>query len=99
MDPKLNSNFKATVNAMSIPKPTVPRISSDILTNMIEKPHDVQTLIEHIRLTRIKLGSVLERLENFEPGQDALGELRDYAERVAIETQLLSETLRRMMGA
>jgi hypothetical protein len=71
----------------------------DELTSIISQKYDVQTLLKDIRLTRIRLGTALERLENFVPDQDGLDELRYHAESVAIETQHLNESLRRIMGA
>ena len=71
--------------------------AADVITSIISRKYDVQTLVEDIRLTRIRLGTALERLENFVPDNGALDELRYHAESVAIETRYLNESLRRMM--
>ena len=84
---------------MSMQTMTTSDNNLDVLTNIIAKQYDAQMLVEDIRLTRIRLGTVLERLENFVPDQDAMDELRYHAESVATETQDLIDSLRRMMGA
>jgi hypothetical protein len=65
---------------------------------MVERQPDVFTIVQQIRLCRLKLGSVLNRLENFEPGPEALESLRDCSDDVTHEVRVLVETLQRLMG-
>jgi hypothetical protein len=70
---------------------------SSCFAPMIEQQFDLESILQQIRLSRLKLGSVLERLENFEPGAEAMNQLQDHADGVAIEIQLFIETLRQLM--
>jgi hypothetical protein len=92
--PNYSKGYRQAMQTMKTSDSTL-----DLLTRIISQKYDVQTLVEDIRLTRIRLGTALERLEDFVPDQDGLDELRYHAESVAIETQHLNESLRRMMGA
>src|SRR5262245_34426371 len=69
-----------------------------ILDVMEERQPDISTIVQQIRLCRLKLGSVLNRLENFEPEPVALELLRDCADDVSNEVRVLVETLQRLMS-
>lgn len=66
---------------------------------MIERETTLQTLVQQIRLCRMNLGAVLDRLEAFEPGPDAMNVLGDRTDRIFDEIRDLLENLQKMMGS
>ncbi len=76
---------------------TVTEYLGEIVT-MVEPSPELQLVLRHIRLSRLKLGSVLERLEAFEPGAAAVQRLRDHADAAAYEIDSLADAVREMMG-
>jgi hypothetical protein len=68
------------------------------ITKMVENTPNNYILVQRFRLSRLKLGSVLERLEAFEPGPGALERLNDHSESIACEIDSLIETIREIMG-
>jgi hypothetical protein len=68
------------------------------IAKMVEPGPDLQLVMHHIRLSRLKLGSVLDRLETFEPGPEAAQRLRDHADAIAYEIDTMVEGVRELMG-
>ena len=68
------------------------------IAKMLENTPYRHVIAQRIRLSRLKLGSVLERLEAFEPGPGALERLNDHSESIALEIDSLLETIREIMG-
>ncbi len=65
---------------------------------MVERQANSDTIIQKIRLSRLKLSSVLNRLENHELGPTKLKLVGDRTDEVSNEIRLLVETIQRMMG-
>jgi hypothetical protein len=70
----------------------------DAIYSMIEYRPDVKSLLRQIRESRLKLGAVLEDMDMFEPGPDALELLRDCSEGVWVEVERLNTVLKYLMG-
>ena len=68
------------------------------IAKMLEDTPNRHVLVQRIRLSRLKLGSVLERLEVFEPGPGALQRLNEHSESIAFEIDSLIETTREITG-
>ncbi len=68
------------------------------IAKMLENVPDKLLLIQRIRLSRLKLGSVLERFESFEPDPSALEQLNEHSDNIALEIDTLIESIRNMMG-
>ena len=83
---------------MSFLKVYQPGECPETFTQMIENPPSLDLILQQIRLSRMKLGSVLERLESFDPNSGGIPQFHDHAECVAIEVQLMIETLRQLSG-
>jgi hypothetical protein len=68
---------------------------------MIKTIHDAPSklsVLQSIRMSRIRLGCALEQLENFEPGPGAIEQLHDHAENVAAEIDALIRTTQQFVG-
>jgi hypothetical protein len=70
----------------------------DAIYSMIEYRPDVKSLLRQIRESRLKLGAVLEEMDMFEPGPDALEVLRDCSEGVWVEVERINTVLKYLMG-
>jgi hypothetical protein len=70
----------------------------DAIYAMIEYRPDVKSLLRQIRESRLKLGAVLEDMDMFEPGPDALEVLRDCSEGVWVEVERINTVLKYLMG-
>jgi hypothetical protein len=56
------------------------------------------TVLQLIRLSRMKLGYALDQLENFEPAPNALEQLHDHAESIAGEIDALVRSIQQFTG-
>jgi hypothetical protein len=65
---------------------------------MVAPQNKVDTVIQKVRLCRLKLSSVLNRLENHELRPKELKLIDDRTEEVSNEIRLLVETIQRLMG-
>ena len=63
---------------------------------MLERTTDLKYLLQQVRISRIRLGSILDRLENIESDEATLERLRDHAECVAYEIECLGMVLRNL---
>ena len=68
------------------------------ITKLLENTPNKHVLVQQIRLSRLKLGSVLERLEAFEPGPGAFERLNEHSESITMEIDSLIKTTREIMG-
>ena len=68
------------------------------IIKMANNMSDKLSVLQSVRVSRMKLGCALEQLENFEPGANALEELYDHAENVAAEIDALIRTTQQFMG-
>jgi hypothetical protein len=59
-------------------------------------PANLQTVIHELRLARLKIGSILEELENLAPDRDAIAKVREASESVVDETNRLGAIVRRL---
>jgi hypothetical protein len=66
---------------------------------MLDNPPNIQSIVQQVRLSRMKLGSVLERIEAIEPSPVALEELDIHAENVGLEIDALIDTLDKLMSS
>jgi hypothetical protein len=83
---------------MITPPETLGDASLREITYMLENTPKKHVLVQRIRLSRLKLGAVLERLEAFEPGPEALERLNESSESMALEIDNLIETVREIVG-
>src|SRR4051812_12570991 len=74
------------------------RASLTAIANMLDNLPSGYLIMQRIRLSRVKLGSALERLESFEPGPVALGELQDHSENIAFQIDSLIQAICELMG-
>jgi hypothetical protein len=56
------------------------------------------SILQLIRLSRIKLGCVLDQLENFEPSPNALEQLHSHAENITCEIDALLRSTQQFLG-
>ena len=75
---------------------TSPGESVHDLAKVLGKIPDKHLLMQRIRLSRLKLGSILERLDSFEPGPPELEQLREHSENAAFEIDTLIQAIRKM---
>jgi hypothetical protein len=66
---------------------------------MLDNPPNLKTVVQKIRLSRLKLGSLLERFESFEPGQPALEALNNHADSIDFEIDAFVEAACKLMGS
>jgi hypothetical protein len=83
---------------MITPLETLGDASLREITHMLENTPKKHVLVQRIRLSRLKLGSVLERLDAFEPGPAGLERLNEHSESMALEIDSLIETIREIVG-
>ena len=81
---------------MATRKITSPGESVHDLAKVLGKIPDKHLLMQRIRLSRLKLGSILERLDSFEPGPPELELLREHSENAAFEIDTLIQAIREM---
>ena len=81
---------------MSLAKLMSPGDRLNAITRMVERPTDIQSVIQQIRLSRLKLGSASDRLEHFEPDSNALALLSDHTVNVTLEIDILVETIQQL---
>jgi hypothetical protein len=67
------------------------------IAHMLERETTLQTVLEQARLSRLKLGSILDRLESLPLDADDLDQLREQAETVAFEVDNLVVLTRTML--
>jgi len=80
---------------MSILNVHLPETDVEIFAQMVDRKANVVSIVQQIRLCRLKLGSVLNRLENYQLGPDALKQVGDRMDEVSNEIRLLTETIQR----
>jgi hypothetical protein len=68
------------------------------ITKMVNNAPNKLSVFQLIRVSRIKLGSALERLENFEPSPTALDQLHEHAENIACEIDALVRSIQQFTG-
>jgi hypothetical protein len=64
---------------------------------MVDNKTDVETIVQQIRLCRLKLGSALNRLENHQPSHEEMELIRDHTDDISNDIRLLITTLQQMM--
>jgi hypothetical protein len=69
----------------------------DAIAEMVEHNTDLQYVVQQARLSRLKMGSILERLESLEPDLETLERLRDHTESIAYEVDCFALVLRELM--
>jgi hypothetical protein len=69
---------------------------SNKLVSMRDQPVELRNVVQKVRLSRMKLGSILERLDSFEQGSAALEELDNYAESLGLEIDAFVDALREL---
>ena len=72
-------------------------IDPSVFTEMVDRHADLETTRQLVRLCRLKLGSVLHRLESPNLDADGLNLVRDRVDDVDNEIRLLIETVQRVM--
>jgi hypothetical protein len=65
---------------------------------MVELKKDFHSVLQQVRVLRLELGSVLDQLESFEPGPEALEKLLSQTENIAMEVDSLNDIVRQLMG-
>jgi hypothetical protein len=76
-----------------------PVTMSNKFVPMLDQPVDLRSVVQKVRLSRLKLGSILERLESFERGPAALKELDNYAESLGLEIDVFVDALRKLTSS
>ena len=82
---------------MSIRNAPLPATDTHFFTQMVERQTDLQTVTQKVRLCRLKLGAVLNRLENYKLEPDALKLVNDRTDEISNEIRLLIEMLQRLL--
>jgi hypothetical protein len=67
------------------------------IAHMVEHDATLQSVVEQLRLCRLKLGSVLERLESLQLNKDDLEGIRGQSECITFEIDGLVVLLRHVM--
>ena len=65
---------------------------------MAEQKSDLPSVLQQVRIARLKLGNVLDQLETFEPGREALEQLLDLSDCIAADVDSLNDIVRQLMG-
>jgi hypothetical protein len=65
-----------------------------VISRMMKRRPDVAALQQHLRLSRLRLGSAIEQLESLEARPDAFAQLCCHAESIAVEIEALGESIR-----
>lgn len=65
---------------------------------MEDRHSDLPSLLQQVRMMRLKLGCILDRLEAFEPGREAFEQLLNHTDYIAAEVDSLDETVQQFMG-
>jgi hypothetical protein len=68
------------------------------ILQMVEQKNDLDSVLQQLRVFRLRLGSVLDQLETFEPGPEALGQLCCQTDTIGMEMDSLSEIVRQLLG-
>jgi hypothetical protein len=66
------------------------------IINLVNDAPNILAISRLIRVSRIKLGCALDRLENFEPAPKALGQLNEHAENILGEIDALIESIQQV---
>ena len=82
---------------MSISNAPLLAADANFFTQMVERQNDLQTVTHKVRLCRLKLGAVLNRLENYHLEPDALKLVGDRTDEISNEIRLLIESLQRLL--
>ena len=81
--------------------PTLPgsfQSQRETFSLMVDRKTDIETLVQQIRLCRLKLGAALNRLDNFAPNAQEAEEIRDCSDDILCEINILITALQRMQG-
>lgn len=70
----------------------------DAIVKMNEPRADLESVLRELRVSRLKLGSILEQLENFEPGPAAIEQMHTCCDSIADEIDHLGDTIRQLMS-
>ena len=76
----------------------LPTAERETFSHMVDRTADVTTIVQQIRLCRLKLGSALNRLENYQPNEPEIERIREHVDDISNEIRLLITSLQRMMG-
>ena len=76
----------------------LPTAERETFSHMVDRTTDVNAIVQQIRLCRLKLGSALNRLENYEPNDAEVERIREHLDDISNEIQLFITSLQRMMG-
>jgi hypothetical protein len=68
------------------------------ILQMVEQKSDLESVLQQLRLYRLKLGSILDQLETFEPGPEALDQLRFHSDGIGTEVDSLNDIVRQLLG-
>ena len=76
----------------------LPTAERETFSHMVDRAADVNTLVQQIRLCRLKLGSALNRLESHQPNDAEVERIREHVDDISNEIRLLITSLQRMTG-
>jgi hypothetical protein len=82
---------------MSILNVPLPESDAEILTQMVERQTDLHALLQKVRLCRLKLGAVLNRLEMDKLNPDELKLMEERTDEVSNDIRILVETIQWLM--
>jgi hypothetical protein len=68
------------------------------IIKLVNSPPNKFSVLQSIRVARMKLGCALEQLEDFEPAPSALEQLHDHAEHIADQIDDLLRTTHQFLG-
>jgi hypothetical protein len=74
----------------------LPTAERETFSVMVNRKTDVDTIVQQIRLCRLKLGSALNRLESYEPSSEEIKRIGEHVDDISNEIQLLIASLQRM---
>jgi hypothetical protein len=77
---------------------TIEETSPSAILELMTGQSDRQSLLQYLRLARLKLGSAIERLETYEACPDAVPLLSEQCEYVAFQVDSILETIHRATG-
>ena len=82
---------------MAILKGSLRVADLDGFSHMVDPKTDLITIIQQVRLCRMKLGAALNRLEDYKAGSRELEQIREHTDAISDEIQFLINTLQRLM--
>jgi hypothetical protein len=76
----------------------LPAAERETFSQMVDHKTDLETIVQQIRLCRLKLGSALNRLESYQPTPEETELIREHTDDISNDIRLLITALQRMMG-